>query len=176
VLERLAHIGEYVLPATALVRILDIGEIEISADVIAADAAGLETADTILFRYAGRDFPLQLRTLAPVIDPHTRTRQARLLFRGETALPGAAGRLIWYQPPALPADLLVRRQGQLGVLLAEQGKARFYPLPNAREGRPAVLALPAQTLIITEGRFAVSDGDPVVSSVRPATAPVVVAP
>jgi RND family efflux transporter MFP subunit len=171
VLERLAHTGEYAMPATPLVRILAIEQLEVSAAVISGDAAGLENAATILFRYDGHDYPVRLRTLTPVIDPQTRTRQARLLFSGASALPGAAGRLIWYQPPALPADLLVRRQGQLGVLLAQQGRARFHPLPDAREGRPATIDLPAATLIITAGRFAVNEGDRLNISGAAQTAP-----
>jgi len=161
VLDRLVSVGEYATPGTALVRVLDLTRLEVSADVLANDAAALSQATSIVFRHNKRDYPVTLRTVTPVIDELARTREARLRFTDEAALAGATGRLVWTLAAALPPDLIVRRSGQLGVLLAENGNARFQPLPDAQEGRPAVVDLPPETLLIVEGRFALSDGDPV---------------
>lgn len=159
VLERLASTGEYVAPGSPLIRVLDIAHLEVSADLLAEDAKTLDGSTMITFRNGAQAYPVELRALIPVIDPLSRAREARLLFLESAALPGTAGRLVWQAGLALPADLLVRRGGKLGVLLAEKGQARFIPVPNAQEGRPAVVNLPPQSLVITEGRFGLSDGD-----------------
>lgn len=164
VMERLASPGEYAVPGTPLVRILGIDDLEISADVIAAEAESLENAASIAFRYQERDYrdyPVRLRVITPVIDVQTRTREARLVFTDEAPASGAAGRLVWQTGAALPPDLLVRRQNRLGVLLAINGRARFHPLPQALEGRPALIELPLDTRVITDGRFGLNDGDPI---------------
>ncbi|MCP5424559.1 MAG: efflux RND transporter periplasmic adaptor subunit [Gammaproteobacteria bacterium] len=162
VMERLASVGEYAMPGTALLRVLDIGHLEISAAIGLDDAPQLQIADAPAFRQNGKDYPVQLRVLTPAIDTLGRTREARLLFTGESALPGASGRLIWRMPQAVPADLLVRRAGVLGLLLAQDQQARFHPLPLAQEGRPAVVDLSPDVLVITDGRFALNDGDAIV--------------
>ncbi len=159
VVERLASVGEYATPGKILLRVLDVSNLEVSAHVIAGDAASLEGASRILFRQGGMDYPVTVRALAPLIDPLTRTRELRLLFQGDTALPGATGRLVWSNGPMLPADFLVRRGSTLGVLIADGNKARFHPVPGAREGRPAPVNLAPEALIITDGRFALESGD-----------------
>jgi hypothetical protein len=58
----------------------------------------------------------------------------------------------------LPSNLVSRRQGRLGVFLLDGGKARFEPLPDAQEGRPASVTLPASTQVITMGRERLQDG------------------
>jgi RND family efflux transporter MFP subunit len=159
VVERLVSVGEYAMPGSPLIRVLDVSHLEVSADVIVRDAEALLGANAVVFRHNGEDHPVALRALVPMLDPTSGTREVRLAFKGEGALTGARGRLIWRMGPALPADLLVRRGQRIGVLLAEGGRARFHPLPGAQEGRPASVALPAESLIITAGRFALETGD-----------------
>jgi len=161
ILQRIASVGEYVTPGSPLVRIMDVVQLEITAPVLVGDAAALLSAEHIVFRRGDREYPVQLRVLTPAIDELSRTREARLLFAEDTALPGASGRLVWQAAQAVPADLLVRRNGVLGLLLVQDGKARFQPVPDAQEGRPAAVQLPPETLIITDGRFSLSDGDPI---------------
>ena len=70
----------------------------------------------------GERYPLRLRRLPPVVDSRTRTRQARLEFTGAQAPAGSAGRLRWEAQAAyLPPELLVRRDGGLGVFLLDDG-------------------------------------------------------
>ncbi|WP_455216774.1 hypothetical protein, partial [Kaarinaea lacus] len=96
-------------------------------------------------------------------DSKSRTREARLLFTENPALPGSAGELVWEQPSAsLPADLLVKRNGKLGVFVLNDGQAKFVPLAGAEAGRPAIVNLAPATEIITQGRFRLQDGDSVI--------------
>lgn len=155
---RLVSVGEYVTPGTPLLTLLDTAQIELGARIPAADAASLENAAAPVFRNADRDYPLRLRVLLPALDPITRTREIRLEFTNSTALPGSSGRLVWHGPPLLPAELVVRRDDHLGVLLVDGDRARFHPLPEAAEGRPAMIELPAGTLVITDGRAGLVDG------------------
>ena len=96
----------------------------------------------------------------PVIDSRTRTREARLRFAEENAPVGAAGRVLWQgESLQLPAGYLVRRSQQLGIFYVDGDQARFYPVPGAVEGQPAVVDLQAESLLIVEGRQRLADGD-----------------
>jgi RND family efflux transporter MFP subunit len=138
VLERLAQEGEIATPGAALASLIDTSRIEIKAEVQAADAAGLKTARKIdLVTGEGR-FGVRLVRLSPALVKNSRLAEARLRFTSNAAAPGASGRIVWASPEMhVAAPLLVRRQGKLGVFVASDKAARFHPLPNAQEGRPA---------------------------------------
>lgn len=159
VLERSVQLGELVMRGTELMVLMDIGSTEVSAQVVAEDTESLTWAKQLVLHYAAVDYPLRLRALPPVIDPVTHTLEARLLFVADRPPIGASGRLVWRHPiPALPAELLVERNGRMGVLCIKENKAVFVPIPGALEGRPVPVDLPLDTLIITEGRHAVTHG------------------
>ena len=65
---------------------------------------------------------------------------------------------------SIPAEYLLRRNGRLGIFLFDDGKARFVPLDAALEGQPAVVDLPAETLLIDQGRESLNEGDAVVDA------------
>ena len=98
-----------------------------------------------------------------MVNPRTLTREARLTVVEPSDIAiGAAGRLIWQgTQPMLPAHYMVRRADQLGVFVVQAAQAVFMPLAQAREGQPAVIDLPPDTLLITEGRQRLQNGDPV---------------
>ncbi len=163
VMERLSDLGALASPGTPLVRLVQTDQLEVSAELTEPEARELALAEDLSFELAGERYPLRLRRLPPVVDPRTRTRQARLEFTGPSAPAGSAGRLRWEAESAfLPPELLVRRDGSLGVFLVEDGKARFHPLPDATEGQPARVDLPAAARLVLEGRQRLSDGDAVV--------------
>lgn len=138
VTERLAQVGEMASPGSPLVALIDTSRIEVRAEVQAADTSSLMTARDIRFSLDGENYPVRLTRLSPAIEPTTRLRQARLRFSARSAPVGASGRLVWRDGvPHLPAELLVRRGGQLGVYTETGGRPRFHPLPAAQEGRPA---------------------------------------
>lgn len=155
--ERLAQVGELASPGSPLLRLVDLEHLEVSARLGADLAAHLPPR--VELDTNGRRYALRLRRLLPVFDTRARTREARLAFVAATAPVGSAGELVWRETrPAIPAALLLRREGQLGVFVVEAGQARFRPLPDAEAGRPALTDLPASTLLVTAGRFRLADG------------------
>jgi len=147
VTKRLAQVGGLASPGTPLLDLVQLGELEISAKLLHFD-------------YAGTSYVVRLRQLLPVIDERTRTQEVRLTFIKDSAPAGAAGRLVWQGlANELPADYLVRRNGSLGVFLVGSDTALFQTLPDAREGQPVRLKLAPETLLITDGRQRLQDGD-----------------
>lgn len=162
ILERLGQVGELAGPGTPLLRIVDAEHLEVSAKLQADQAASLAAAQTLELTDGAVHRPLQLRIIVPAADGRTRTREARLTFTGPAALPGSAGELVWRSSQAhIPADLLLRRDGKLGVFQIVDGHARFTALPDAEEGRPAAAALKLDTIVVVEGRFRLQDGNAV---------------
>lgn len=160
--ERLASVGTLAAPGTPLLHLVQLDDSEISAQVRPLTADEGAAADSIEFSYLGRRYPLHTLRALPVVDPKTRSVEVRLGFDGDSAPPGASGRIHWRAAaPYLPADLLLRREDSLGVFLLEKGRARFHTLADAREGQPARTDLPADSQLIVEGRHRLQDGDAV---------------
>lgn len=158
--ERTGERGAYVQPGTALMELVATDRLELRARLTDRDAASLEATDNAAFRANGERWPVNLVTVVTSADTATRTREARLAFERKPPIPGTAGRLYWIaHPRSIPADLLVRRDGTLGVFVVAEGTARFHGLPNAIEGRPAPTDLPADTSLAVEGRYGLRDGD-----------------
>lgn len=162
-IERLLNVGDYATVGTPVIRLLDDRNIEVSAQVLPAEAEALQAAEGPVFIQSGQRYPLQLRAVTAAQDPVTRTREARLTFTANRALPGSAGRLQWQdRRPSVPAHLLVARDEQLGIFIIVDGKASFVAIPDAIEGRPARLPtdprLTDTTPVITTGRHALHDG------------------
>jgi len=159
---RLGDEGTLAAPGTHLLRIVQTDAIELSAQLRADEIQDSRAAAALAFEVQGERYPVAVRRTVPVIDPRTRTVEVRLTFPGRSPLPGAAGRLVWRSTtPHLPADLLVRRNGALGVFVASDGAAQFRALPGAQEGQPAAVDLPQDTLIVVAGRERLGDGAPV---------------
>jgi RND family efflux transporter MFP subunit len=160
--ERLAQVGGLASPGTPLLNLIQLEDLEVSAELRGSEATSLQQAQSIGFDYAGMRYELHLRHILPVVDERTRTQQARLTFARESAPAGAAGRLVWQgTTDELPTDYLVRRNDSLGIFLLEGERARFHALTNAREGQPVRLKLTGDRLLITDGRQRLQDGDPI---------------
>ncbi len=160
VAERMAGIGSYAVPGQALFRLVDLDRIEVSAQVPATDLPLLLNVTDYSFLADKVRSSLALRTVAPVVETRSRTVEVRLESTVGSLLPGSAGRLVWRDPRSfLPAEYLLRREGRYGVFVAEEGRARFIPVDQVAEGRPAPATLPAEAQVVVEGRFALQDGD-----------------
>lgn len=164
---RLAAEGSYLLPGSPLLQLLDSERLELVGELRLSqlqDLRGVTERQTPLqFVWQDQRFELELPRLVPLLDARGRSQQVRLVFVADSPLPGSAGRLEWRGAREyLPADLLVRRDGQLGVFVVEGENARFVSLSDAVEGQPArasSLSLDAQ--VVSEGRDALQSGDPV---------------
>ena len=157
---RTGSVGEFAQKGTKLIEIVDIGQLEISAQVPATDIGQVVTIKDLYFEDSTGRYDVELRAVAPTVNTQTRNREARLLFSNTAALPGAAGKLVWQDNrPHISARVLVRRQDSLGVFIADRGKARFHALPGAQQGRAAPTALPLDTSVVTEGQFGLQDGE-----------------
>jgi RND family efflux transporter MFP subunit len=156
---RLGDEGTLATPGMHLLRIVQTDALELSAQLRADEVQDIRSAASLAFDVQGERYPVELRRTVPVIDPRTRTVELRLDFPARSPPPGAAGRLVWRSAiPHLPADLLVRRNGTLGVFVANDGAAQFKALPGAQEGQPAAIDLPPETRIVVAGRERLGDG------------------
>ena len=160
VMQRQAQVGALATPGMPLLRLVDRSGVEVEASIPASDAASLEAATAVELESQGRRLPLRLLRLSDVIDPQSRTRLARFGFVDATADAGASGSLHWrVAGRRLPAELLVQRDGSLGVFVADNGSARFVALPDAQPGRPVDLVDPPAGDIIVEGQQRLQHGD-----------------
>lgn len=160
---KIAQLGEFSAPGTPLLHIVDAETLEVSARVQATLAVSLKAASQLELETAGERYPLNLRTLIPLVDNRAQTREARLGFAAQHALPGEAGELVWQHPQAhIPAELLLRRGSRLGVFIVTGNQAQFLALGAAQEGRPAQTSLGPDTRLVTLGRFQLQDGDQIV--------------
>ena len=157
---RIAQLGELAAPGSPLLELVDAEQLEVSARIQAHLANTLKQSDSLELLSNGKRYPLRLRVLTPHVEERSQTREARLSFSGQAALPGSAGELLWQNAQAhIPAELLLRRDGKLGVFVADHNHARFIELANAQEGRPTINSLSPDSLLVTEGRFQLRDGD-----------------
>jgi RND family efflux transporter MFP subunit len=156
---RLAQVGELASPGTPLVQLWDSSKLQLSVQVPQALSGSLTAAKSPVFVSQGREYPVKLLRISPALNPASRMREARFDLGNTTPAPGSHGVLRWRDDrPHLAAEYLLNRDGRLGVFVLDGQKARFVPLAEAQEGRPAPVALPPATALITDGRFALQDG------------------
>ncbi|OUS15974.1 hypothetical protein A9Q88_09540 [Gammaproteobacteria bacterium 50_400_T64] len=163
VISKLANLGDYLVPGSPILRLLDRDNVEVSAKVQEQDLELLKQAKGVAFIANDKRYPLSLRAILPLMESRIRSYEVRLEFAADKAFPGSAGRTEWHTPsPFVPAELLVRRKG-LGVFLAVSGKAKFVPITGASAGQPAAFGknLSKDSAIIINGRFKINDGDTV---------------
>lgn len=164
VTERLASIGDFLQRGQPILRLLDIKNIEVSANIQEKDLASFNQADGVEFVTRTQSYPVRLRTTLPQMDSRLRSFEARLSFVEDPAVAGSAGRLLWRSSSTyLPADLVVDRGG-LGLFIMQGNRAQFVPLSNAVAGLPVATALDLTTHVIIEGRYNLNDGDSVIES------------
>ena len=159
VVERLASVGDYTTTGSPLVKLLDLSNLEVSGKIQQQDVESLQAAEKINFIASKQYYPVELRTIVPLVESRIRSFESRLSFSSQVAPTGSAGRLNWTSPIAhIPADYLVQRNEQLGVFIVDNDSAHFHLLQNSGNGLPAPIDLPANTQIITTGRYGLVDG------------------
>ncbi len=158
--ERQAQVGAYVTPGSPLLVLTQTDHYELDAEIPDELAASLQQAQSMQFISRNESWPVRLLRLSPVVTAERRSRRARFAFIDEAPAVGRSGEIVWHADKGLlPANLILRRNGVLGVFVNQSDKALFKPLPDAQEGRPVVVNLPPETEIIVEGRDRLQDGD-----------------
>lgn len=160
VVQRQAQVGNFAQPGTQLLTLVQTDQRELDAEIDPRYAAGLKTVTDLRFVSLGQQFPVKLSRLSDVIETNTRKLRARFSFTENVAPIGSSGELAWTEiSGVVPVTLIVQRGSAFGVFAARDGKAAFIKIPEAQEGRPAVLDLPDDTLIVSRGQVRLQDGD-----------------
>jgi len=164
--KRIVQKGQLVTAGTPLLQLMQNNHREIKTALSAEELIKLKEANEIMFSVGKKHYKASIRSIIQNIDELTRTLEVRLKLPKDAKLAaGLSGRIEWSgKNRQLPAEFIMRRNNQLGVMLAEDviegiGKARFVPLPNAREGQPATISLPSSSAIITNNRYRVKTGE-----------------
>ena len=153
--------GNYLGPGSPVASLINLDRVELKAELLESQVAELSSSSP-LFEFGGRSWPLRVRSIFPVVDAATQTREIRFVFTSGKPPPGANGRLRWrLTGHTVPAAYVVERNGVAGVFSASirgQTQVTFLPLTNARPGQPVTTDLPGDTLIVTDGRFGLMPG------------------
>jgi len=183
---RLANVGELARIGTPLVHIVDAEKLEISAKIQTSDIDSLKSAEKIELVSQGGRFNIKLKNITPAYDSFERSQEVRFSFVitnaseeassssntkpgvKESDLPGAFGKIIWNKTmPHIPADLMVRREGNLGIFILQGNKSKFVNLSNAKEGQPVAQSqLSEDVPIVVDGRYRLQDGSSVKLKLR----------
>jgi RND family efflux transporter MFP subunit len=159
IVERMAQVGNFVRNGETLIALTQLDRFELDARI--PDGQANELADSGQLHFASREqiWPVELLRMSSVIDNQGRTRRARFEFIEDAPVVGRSGEIVWkIGQGLLPSNLISRRDGELGVFLLDNGKAKFHSLPGAQEGRPAQISLPSSSRVITLGRERLQDG------------------
>ncbi len=167
VTEIFSEVGNYVKPGSPIATITNIVDVELSAQIGDPEIDQIPL-NKLVFLYQGASFPVKVRSILKVINPLSQNRHIRLEFIERKPFPGSNGRLQWsLAGTILPSALLLKRAQQYGVFVAaenDQGQlqANFVSIDGAKPGQPAVVSIAPESLIITDGRFGLEDGELVV--------------
>lgn len=158
--QRHLQLGQRVSPGTPAFQLLQNDALEVRANLSVDEVRDQQQGSELRFVTDGVSIPLEVRAIVTQVAGNTRTQEARFIPKGEFSLPvGRTGRVVWQgKLPVLPASWIVRREGGLGVMLAENGVAKFHLLPDAQEGQPILTDLPPETLILDQNRLRARDG------------------
>ncbi|MFC3192702.1 efflux RND transporter periplasmic adaptor subunit [Marinicella sediminis] len=155
--DRQAQLGQWLSVGAPMLSLVQTSEPQIVAKIPSHLAAELPNADQLMFVQQQQVTPVKLLQLSPVIDDLAGVQTARF-SSSESVQIGLTGELVWIlKGRLLPADLVVKREGQLGVFLAEGEVARFQPLAGAQEGRPVPLNEVPDWQVIIGGRERLQD-------------------
>jgi len=160
VVQRQAQVGNFAQPGTQLLTLVQTHGREIDAEIDPRYAMIFPSASKLRYVSMGREYPIELMRLSDIIETDTRKLRARFSFTDSAAPIGSSGEIAWTESSGVvPVTLIVQRGLAFGVFAARNRKAEFISIPSAQEGRPAVLDLPDDTLIVSRGHVRLQNGD-----------------
>jgi RND family efflux transporter MFP subunit len=158
--ERFISKGEHAQPGTPVFQMITSEQGRVDAHINNSKYQSFVQGTDHRFFFNGTSYELVIDSILPVLDKNYRTHTARLSFIDQPAPTGSHGELKWRDTElALPSSLVVLRDRQAGVLIANSNTASFVPVKNYIEGHPAYIELDSATQIITTGRHGLKDGD-----------------
>ncbi len=167
VTQKFVQQGQLVNPGSALMQLLQTDKLEIEADLSPQELKNARESGRLKFTADGSEFAVNIRTVLRQLNKTSNTQRVRLTsenINSDTTIAGLNGRLEWKDGSSkLPPEYMVLRDEQLGVMVAENNKARFHELKGAREGQPALINLRSNSQIIIVNRYSVQDGQAVVT-------------
>ncbi|MGB0135436.1 efflux RND transporter periplasmic adaptor subunit [Dokdonella sp.] len=168
VVDRMAQVGNAVVPGTPLMRLIDLATPQVEVRLQPAQASALANADDIYLELPGKRYPLRVLQVAEATDPGSRTRIARLAFVGDSAQPGLSGSLSWKSAGyEVSPSLLVQREGGHGLFTVRDGKAAWLAIEGAASGRAVMADLDGDLPVVTHGQQSLQNGDPVGTPDKP---------
>ncbi len=159
------QVGNYLTPGSPVASVIDIDSIELKSSLLESQVDELNSNQPV-FEFSGKTWPVSIRTIFPVIDETTQTREVRFTFAEDKPAPGSIGRLRWQlSGNTIPATYLVKRNNQNGIFVVTNdsaNRAEFLPIPGSAAGQPATVDLPTDLLVVTDGRFGLQHGQEIV--------------
>lgn len=160
VVSRQAQVGSFAQPGTPLITVVQTSDREVDVELDPRYATNIPQVSELRLTSQGKSWKVELLRISSIIDTSSRIVRARFRFSADVAPIGTSGQLEWNELTGLvPVSLIVQRESEFGVFVSENATARFVPIPNAQEGRPAAVALPGETLLVTRGHVRLQDGD-----------------
>ncbi len=152
--------GEHVQPGTPVFEMITSEQGRVEAHINSFEYESFLLGTDYNYVYNSIRYDLYVDRVLPVLDRNYRTHTARLSFTGTPAPTGSHGDLTWRDSKlAIPSSLVVKRNKQAGVLVANSNRAEFVPVEGYVEGHPAVIELDPDTAVITTGRHGLNHGD-----------------
>lgn len=159
---RQAQLGQLLVTGSPVLNLVQRSGAQVHAKIPSHTAAQLGLANHIEFITQDQTVVLELLQLSGVIEQQSALQTARFKPLG-AVLVGQTGQLVWtVAGQMLPADLIVKRNGQLGFFTAAGGQAQFNSLNDAQEGRPAVVNTTVNQPVIIGGRERLQDGQAII--------------
>ncbi len=157
---RALQLGQVAAPGALAFQILQTDEMEVSVQLSAEAIRAEAESEQTLFIVGDEALAVERRAVIARVDQATGTQEVRFKVNDLHGFPvGQSGRLRWQSKlSSLPPNWLVRRDGELGIMLAVGDKAQFEPLTNAQEGQPVRVDLPPDTRLIDANRLRARDG------------------
>lgn len=153
--------GQLVTPGMQVFQLLQTDKLEIEADLSPSELVKAKASDALFFTSGELSQRVRIRSVLNQLNTASNTQHIRLEANmpNSSIISGLNGRLQWKDgTQKIPAEYMVRRDNALGIMLAEDGKAKFHAIPDAIEGQPAAVKLPGTSQVIIVNRFSVSTG------------------
>lgn len=129
----LVEVGAYITPQLPLFQIIQIDEVEVVVNIPEKEIYRIKPgipAEVRLVSYPGRVFRGRLSELSPVVNPVSRTQEARIRLDNSSGLlkPGMFGEVTLILKterniPVIPISAITRREGKEVIFKVEDSKA-----------------------------------------------------